>query len=232
MNRLDPNLANLTLVAERLGDMVGEVVFLGGCAVGLLLTDPAAPPVRATVDVDVIAELASTGAYHRFGERLRALGFREDSSDTVICRWVVGAVKVDVMPIDSDILGFANRWYPLALSTATETQLPSGITIRMVTAPCFIATKIEAFLGRGNGDWWGSHDLEDLIAVLDGRPEVEEELRRADLELHRFVAKTFTRWLQEPDFIEALSGHLPGDIASQGRKQGLLGRMERMATLG
>lgn len=44
---------------DRLGPLVEDFVFLGGCAVGLLLTDRAAPPVRATVDVDVITEVGS-----------------------------------------------------------------------------------------------------------------------------------------------------------------------------
>jgi len=31
-------------------------------------------------------------------------------------RWRIGDCSIDVMPTRSDILGFANRWYPLAVA--------------------------------------------------------------------------------------------------------------------
>ena len=55
----DANLAMLTLIADRLGALRGKMVFLGGCTTALLVTDPAAPDVRATMDVDMIVEAAA-----------------------------------------------------------------------------------------------------------------------------------------------------------------------------
>jgi len=49
--------------------------------------------------------------------------------------------------------------------------------IRVVTAPYFFATKIEAFKDRRRRDFWASHDLEDLIFLIDGRSIVEEALK-------------------------------------------------------
>jgi len=49
----------------------------------------------------------------------------------------------------------------------------------MVLAPYFLATKLEAFDGRGKGDYLSSHDIEDIVAVLDGRPEILDELLKA-----------------------------------------------------
>jgi hypothetical protein len=57
MNPNDPNLPMLELVVRELGELLGRFVFVGGCATGLLVTDVAAAPVRATQDVDVIAEV-------------------------------------------------------------------------------------------------------------------------------------------------------------------------------
>ena len=65
-------------MAERLKRVLPEIVFVGGCATGLLITDPAASPVRARDDVDVIVEAASYAEYARFSKRLRNLGFSED----------------------------------------------------------------------------------------------------------------------------------------------------------
>jgi hypothetical protein len=42
----NPNIVLLEAAVERLGPLIDEVVFLGGCAAGFLLTDPAAPPLR------------------------------------------------------------------------------------------------------------------------------------------------------------------------------------------
>ena len=66
----NPNIEMLESVVERLGALVDEVVFLGGCATGLFLTDPAAPPIRITRDVDVMVEVASLVGYHKFNEQI------------------------------------------------------------------------------------------------------------------------------------------------------------------
>ncbi len=69
----DPNWAMLSIVAERLGPLLPKVVFLGGCATGLLITDEAAAPVRATRDVDLIVEIQSLADYHHLEESLHQL---------------------------------------------------------------------------------------------------------------------------------------------------------------
>jgi hypothetical protein len=107
----NPNLELLELAAERLRQILPEIVFVGGCATGLLIDDPAATLVRGTNDVDVIAEIGSYAEYTVFSERLRTLGFKEDSSEGApLCRWIHGALTLDVMPLDSRVLGFSNRF--------------------------------------------------------------------------------------------------------------------------
>jgi hypothetical protein len=72
----NPNLQILEMAVEHLGPRSDDMVFLGGCAMGLLLTDIAAPPIRVTQDVDVITEVASLGAYQRLSGQLRKRGFQ------------------------------------------------------------------------------------------------------------------------------------------------------------
>jgi len=74
----NPNIEILEETLSHLGPLADEVVFLGGCATGLLLTDPAAPSPRVTIDVDVIVEVGSLAGYHRFSDRLKERGFVED----------------------------------------------------------------------------------------------------------------------------------------------------------
>ena len=85
---IDPNLKLLEEAATVLRPVLDEFVFLGGCATGLLVTDPAVAGVRSTMDVDVITEVSSYGEYHDLADRLRQLGLTEDSrEDAPICRW-------------------------------------------------------------------------------------------------------------------------------------------------
>ena len=229
----DPNVVMMELVAERLGDWLREnLVFVGGAVTGLLITDPAQPAIRPTEDVDLIVKAAVRADYAHVEKALRAQGFLNDTrKNAPICRWRVGPVTVDVMPTLKDILGFSNRWYPLALATARNTPLPSGMLIRLVMAPVFIATKFEAFADRGKSDYLFSHDLGDLISVIDGRDELLAECRRVDDELKDYLRKRAGHLLATPAFLEALPGHLPGDAASQARLPDLLEKLRRLAKL-
>lgn len=60
----NPNLDILTLAVDQLGTLTDDMVFLGGCATGLLITDPAAPPIRVTRDVDAIVQIYSQAEYY------------------------------------------------------------------------------------------------------------------------------------------------------------------------
>jgi hypothetical protein len=223
----NPNLHILELVASALGPVCDEVVFVGGCATGLLLTQERPDRIRITEDVDIVAQALTANDYHAVEQRVRARGFKNDMRPGApICRWVYGNVTVDVMPTVKDILGFANRWYPLAMESATPVDLPSGITIRLIAAPVFVATKLEAFKDRGRdasgqADYLGSHDLEDIITVADRRPELLDDCRAAPAELRQYLAQAFAELLADPDFQSTLAGHLPGDAFSQRRLKGL-----------
>jgi hypothetical protein len=219
-----PNLELLEIAAERLRPLLPEIVFVGGCATGLLVTDPGATPVRRTYDVDVIAEIASYAAYAIFSERLRELGFQEDASEGApLCRWQYQGLLLDVMPLDAKILGFSNRWYADALRTAAEVHLPSGLILRAITAPYFLGTKIEAFRGRGRGDYFACHDLEDFITVVDGRTSLLDEVEAASAELRRFIGEAVGALLTEQRFLDALPGYLLPDESNQARIAQLVG---------
>ena len=233
MNPNDPNVAMMELVADRLGGgLREELVFVGGAVAGLLISDPAQPAIRPTEDVDLIVHAGVRADYQRVEEALRQRGFVNDiSKDAPICRWRIGAVTVDVMPTLEEILGFTNRWYPLALATAENALLPSGTTIRLVTAPVFVATKLEAFANRGANDYLFSHDLGDLISVIDGRDELVGECRHADEDLRDYVCGWMRHLLATTAFLDALPGHLPGDAASQDRLPDLTDKLRLLAEL-
>jgi predicted nucleotidyltransferase len=223
------NIELLKGVARHLRPHLKEVVFVGGCTTGLFITDAAAAEVRPTFDVDVIAEITSYAEYATFSERLRALGFREDSSTGApLCRWLIDDMKLDVMPIDERILGFTNRWYQAAMDKAMEIELEPGLRIRVVTAPYFVATKLEAFRGRGRGDHANSRDLEDLLTIIDGREMVVEEIA-GSREVQSYIAEQLRTLLDTPAFVEALPGYLLPDVGSQSRLSILRSRLTEIS---
>ena len=233
LNPNDPNVVMLELVASRLGAALGDrFAFVGGAVAGLLITDPAYPAIRPTEDVDIVAEVLALSDHHQIEKALRERGFEQDMRpDAPICRWQVGGVTVDVMPTLEKILGFANRWYSLCVSSAMPLALPSGICIRVIQAPVFIGTKLEAFHGRGAGDYLFSHDLGDILSVVDGRESLIEECRQAPQPLRAYLAAQFTALLADRRFLNALPGHLPGDAISQDRLPDLQAKMLQIAGL-
>lgn len=225
------NLEMLATVARRLGPLNAQVAFVGGAVVALYLTEPGLPPVRTTRDVDVVVEVTSRRRYYAFSEKLRELGFYEDADSNVICRWRVEDIIVDVMPTDTTILGFSNRWYQQTLVTAQAMEVEPGLTIRLATPPLFLGTKAEAFLGRGKGDFLMSPDIEDIVTVLNGRRELVDEVKDAPEDLRDYLAAQFGQWLSDRDFYDALSGHLLPDTASQARVPLLIERVRNLALL-
>jgi hypothetical protein len=211
---------------------LGELVFVGGSTTSLLITDKAAAEVRPTYDVDAIAEISSYAAYADFSERLRRCGFREDKSEGApICRWRQKTTILDVMPLDEKILGFSNRWYKPAMDSAVVHELEADLRVRVVTAVYFCATKLEAFTGRGKGDYQSSHDLEDLIAVVDGRAELLNEIHAGPEEVRAYIATAIRKLLATPSFLDALPGYLLPDQTSQTRVSILLDRLKKIAAI-
>jgi predicted nucleotidyltransferase len=203
----DPNIELLVRVAEALGDLRERVTLIGGCATALLITDPAAAPVRATQDVDAIVAAVSLAEYQRMGDALRERGFTQTIEGAEPpYRWSYAGLKLDLMPVDPGILGFSNRWYDAVLRGATMMVIGDGVAVRVTDAPSFVATKLEAFLDRGGGDYLSSHDLEDVLSVVDGRSELVAELGKAPPALRGFVAQTFARLLADDGFADALPG--------------------------
>ena len=226
-------LEAIKLVAKRLAHLTDRVVFLGGAATQLLITHKAAPSIRPTYDIDVIVEIATRTEYYRLENELRELGFKQlVGEDAPLCRWTVDGVLVDVMPSDPEILGFSNSWYSATINNSVTVLLDEDSRIRMAKAPYFLATKIEAFHGRGHGDYLASHDIEDVIAVIDGREELVDDIASESRDIQLFLSRALERFMDNRSFLESLPGHLPPDDASQARIPIILQRIDQMVQAG
>ena len=214
----NPNYELLAAMAKALGDLRERFVFVGGCATALLITDQAAAPVRATHDVDVIVAIVTLREYQQLSKSLRELGFVQTVADgDPPFRWNYAGMQLDVMPVEKTVLGFSNPWYAAAMQGAIRMPLGDGLHIRLVTAAHFVATKLVAFEDRGHGDYLESHDLEDVLSVVDGRPELVGEIAGAEKVLREYVASVFTRLVADDGFLNVLPGLIiDGSPATRG----------------
>ncbi|MBN7808648.1 hypothetical protein RMS29_024155 (plasmid) [Agrobacterium rosae] len=206
-------LEMMRAVASALGeDLRSRLVFVGGCTTALFITDLVTlEDVRATDDIDLIVDLAGLPAWAQLQEELRQRGFME-AADEVICRMRLGKLTVDFMPDDPAILGFGNRWYAGGIETAQHYQLSEDLAIRILTPPMFLATKLEAYAGRGNGDLIMSRDAEDILLIVDGREELLAEVTAAGNDVRNFIAGRFCALLEQGDFDDFLDGNIRGPI--------------------
>lgn len=206
-NEWESNEGLLKAVLAEIDDLLGEVVLVGGVAT-LLFVDDGVRDIRATTDVDVLVS-ADLKRWYEVESLLRARGFTPDSN--LICRFVKGRLVIDVMPSDPRVLGFSNRWYAGAIETA-ENRTLGDRKFKATSFPYFVATKLEAFLGRGRGDFYGSKDIEDLIAVLAGRKTAFRELRQLGGALGEYIRATLRSFMASNEFQAAVVGHLPRDL--------------------
>jgi hypothetical protein len=226
-----PNRERLLRTARRLGPRLPDLVFVGGQMTELLVTDPASIRPRPTDDVDVVVRVTTRTEYHRLQEQLRQLGFLSDvRPGAPICRLrTADDLVLDVMPLDASILGFTNRWYRLALDTAEPMELEQGVSIRAVAAPVFLATKWEAFRARGAGDPMTSHDLEDVIALVLGRPSIVNEVDALPSVARAFVAEATREFLAAPWAEEIVAGNIPDARGLPGMTDVVLARLRVLA---
>ncbi|GMQ83034.1 MAG: hypothetical protein BMS9Abin05_2506 [Rhodothermia bacterium] len=220
----DPNRANLESIVRSLGEMNDELVYVGGVIAGLLITDSAAATIRATKDVDCIIDVSTRSDYDtRVRSLLLERGFSEMIGEGIpICAWEKEGLRLDVMPTD-DSLGFTNPWYRGAIDNSNQLEISERI-IKIISSPYFLATKFAAFQSRGQDDYWTSHDLEDIIAVIDGRPEIVSEVSSADAEVKRFLTSELNSLLSQDDFLQVL----PGFVLDEGRGPIVLERIRSM----
>jgi len=232
MNPNDPNIYQIQRVADALGSLREQLVFVGGCATSLLITDLARPPVRPTQDVDLIAEVTTKSEYYRLANALRDLGFQEDMGD-VICRWklntLLDTLIVDLMPTAEGVLDFTNIWYAGAVQESVTIGLPNSLLIRVVTAPYFIATKLEAFHNRGKEQFDSSHDIEDIINLVDGRHTVVEEIKAQPGDVQLYLKEEIEDLISDTRFLDAIPLHFKPNAIDQARVPIVLSRLRAIA---
>ena len=199
------NVTRIKAVNNALGELRDKVVFVGGATVSLY-ADSASEEIRPTDDIDIVVEIWARKDYIEIDEKLRKLGFINDQESEIICRYKIDGLVVDVMPTQSDILGFTNKWYQPGYEHSISYNL-SESEIKIFSPPYFLASKLEAFIGRGNHDGRTSKDFEDIVFVLQNRLSIWSELVDSDTEVFEYLKHTFANLMSNPNFEEWVDCH-------------------------
>jgi predicted nucleotidyltransferase len=201
------NITRIKAVNNALGELKDKVVFVGGATVSLY-PDRRFFETRVTDDVDVIVEIINYQGRAELEEKLRSLGFAHDIESSVVCRYKIEGIVVDIMPTDDPSIGFNTKWYPEGFQKAIDYSIDVDNTVKILTAPYFIATKLEAFNDRGKGDGRTSHDFEDVIFVLENRSSIWEEMNSLEGAIKEYLLAEFTKLLSNPHIFEWIDSHV------------------------
>ena len=223
-------LERLGIVAAALRRAGLQPVFVGGATIPLHLDAFGAAQARDTLDVDCIVDLPRRADYDAALDALRQVGFVDPIEEGApVCRMLLRvdrtAIPVDIMPIESSVLGFSNRFYRGALETA-EPHLKNA-DVLVATPGYSFATKIAAWQDRGVRDAWLSTDLEDSVALLDGCASLRASLLELPAAHGRDVAMELRVMLSRGDIEDLVEGKLPRPATDEriARCMGLLSRL-------
>lgn len=217
----------IQIVAKALQDLKEDVVFIGGATVALYFDGETSFEVRPTDDVDCVIELTTRSQYYELEQKLRSKGFQNVSSGP-LCRWKIRGVTVDIMPTNPAILGFSNVWHTEGIEQARWVELSNKEKIRIFSEPYFLAAKMEAFKGRGNNDYRVSSDIEDIITILNGVPDIVDKILQAPSSVKKYLQKSFKGMLETEDFHEAIYAHLPERQFQEEKKKQLVNKIGQL----
>jgi len=98
-------------------------------------------------------------------------------------------IPIDIMAIGDSPIEHANKWYEIGFNNLNDVMVKNQ-KIKILSAPCFLATKFTAFNDRGT-DYRTSHDIEDIIYVMDNRIHIVKEIQKDDMRIQQFLKEEF-----------------------------------------
>lgn len=205
-----PAIQRLRRIAVALGDLVDDVVFIGGAIAPLLQTRPPFASARQTKDVDGVMSSTAYADVGRVHAQLRAAGFRQAPEDAGhVHRWRSPADELfDLVPSGAHLGGTGQVWDTVAIESHEVADLGGGVTIRHASACAFVALKWAAHADRGDDDPYNSRDLEDILALVASRPTIADETNAAGALLRPYLMERFARLWNDPRLKDLLAGHL------------------------
>ncbi len=207
-------------IANALGDLNDQVVYVGGAVVGLYVDEPGAPEARPTKDIDIVVEIASAYQLEVFRQKLAERGIQFTSDEKVVCHFTYQNILLDVMATKEIGWAPANPWFQNGFKSAQIHRL-GNVQIKIMLLAYYLAAKLTAFKNRG-GDPRTSHDFEDVVYILDNRTTLIADILESDDDVKFFLISEFNAMLTDAILQEAVLAHL--ELATQTERYEMLVR--------
>ena len=143
----------------------------------------------------------------------------------MIRRYKVNGITVDVMPTSEEIPGFGNSWHKPAFITAPSCDLGQKVTLKLFRPEYFLASKFDAFKGRGKNGGRTSTDFEDMVYLFNNRTTLWQKIEKSDILVKEYFLERLKSLLTNRYIKEWISGHL--ERSEQGMTIHILENMAR-----
>ncbi len=203
------NIDRLKVVAIALQPIKNKIVFVGGAVVDLYTDDQSREEMRITDDIDIVVEVVNKGDYTKLEEQIRILGFRNDITSNVICRYKFNDIIVDVMPNDESVLGFSNKWYKEGIQNSFEFEIDLEASIYLFSVSYFIASKLEALKSERHGaDYRFNSDFEDVVYIFNNCTTIESDILQANESVKVYIKLELEKLLKRRNIEEEITASL------------------------
>ncbi|WP_458625989.1 nucleotidyl transferase AbiEii/AbiGii toxin family protein [Winogradskyella sp. PC D3.3] len=228
-NHTPINLDIVATVAQALGDLNTEVVYIGGAVISIYATDEGAELPRVTTDVDVCVQVSTLNDMETLRERLAEKNIFPDATGTHLYRYTHKGILIDFIPYEATPFGPTNSYLKPGFEQAYETQVGS-VEISVLPVTVFLATKWEAFNDRGGSDPRWSHDFEDIIYILDNNTDLLEHAKVATTEVINALKALSTFILEHSNSREIIECHI-SPITAQERGEFITEKLTAITNL-
>lgn len=200
----------LEILAQGLGNAKERVVFSGGMLTAFYATDVYAPKHRSMGEIECILNAPTMAEFLNWDRELRQKGFNPTyDPQPPVTEWEYQGITVDIYPSRPEIVRHPNRWFEEGVFHAVKHPLPSGICIRMMSGPYFLASRIESFLHAHSFSLRNNKDFEDIVFLLNNRSELLDEVADSFHEVRAYIQGFFYQLLNHKDLREGLYYSLP-----------------------
>lgn len=214
-------------VANALGELNNDVVFVGGAMVAMYIDDKAAEDIRPTKDLDLAFQITTASKLEELRQKLIQKGFRQTHEDNLICRFRFDDLLIDVKSTQAVGWAPSNRWFMPGFAKAQRYVLEE-MKIRLLPLPYFLASKMEAFFDRGIDDLYGSHDLEDILYVFNYTTDLAGQVIAADRDVANYLKACVVRIMDDENIVSVIPAHLFYETADE-RLEIILDKMNAIA---
>ncbi|MEO0473028.1 MAG: hypothetical protein AAF206_25665 [Bacteroidota bacterium] len=219
-------LQDLATLARAFEPVGGKTVFYGSAALAIYATSQAAPEIRSNRTVDCVLGRLALLDQQMPTQSMKQSAFELKKREGLITHWTYADIPLRLLLCRNAAFVDQYRWLAEGLDYAESHEI-DGQSIRIYSPAYFLAAKMEAFDKEGKYDYRYSEDFEDILYLLDNRPEIVMEVNAAFYEVRTYIQGQFSLYLADPYLEEGMYTALPigTDAAVVGQLMDLMREM-------